>query len=186
MKNKTDIELVKLSQGGNQDAYEEIYHRYYKRILSYAQKNTKSIEDAEDIAQQVFINTYLCIKNIDPNMLSQYLYKATKNHCINIARDRERRPDYIGIDQIKAIDKVPVLQKIDNFVGLLMLDEELRILKNAIEQLSPKYKKILKLRFYTDMNWDEIASILKMNKYTVKSRYQRAINEILPQLIGEI
>ena len=49
MKNKTDIELVKLSQGGNEDAYNEICIRYHKRILHYAKKNTLSIEDAEDI-----------------------------------------------------------------------------------------------------------------------------------------
>ena len=75
--------------------------------------------------------------------------------------------------------------QVEDFMNLLLLEEEIEILRKAIDQLSPKYKEILKIRFYTDMSWEEIARILKMNKYTVKSRYQRAVNEILPQLIGE-
>ncbi len=186
MKDRTDIELVKLSQGGNKDAYNEICVRYYTRILNYSKNNTRSIEDAEDIAQQVFVNTFLHIKNIDPNKLSQYFYRAAKNYCINIMRNKARRPDYVSLDQGDKDEKDEVLiPHVNDFMDLLLLKEEIEVLRKVIEQLPPKYKEILKMKFYTDMSWEEIAAILKINKYTVKSRYQRAVNEILPKLMGE-
>src|SRR6478736_4201033 len=88
-----DRELVRLAQTGNKEAFEELVRRHQHRVFAVAGGILRRREDAEDIAQQVFVKAYFSLKRFDQRAaFSTWLYKITVNECWDLLRKRKVRP----------------------------------------------------------------------------------------------
>ena len=92
-KKEEDRELVRLSQGGTETAFEELVRRHQQRVFALVGGILRRPEDVEDIAQQVFLKAYLGIKRFDQRAaFSTWLYKIAVNECWDYLRKKKVRP----------------------------------------------------------------------------------------------
>src|SRR3989339_1384271 len=96
---KTDEELVSLSLQ-NQDNYLFLIRRYQDKLLRYIQRiSNVSLEDAEDILQEVFIKVYYKLNDFDPDLkFSSWIYRITHNQVISHYRKTQARPKTVELN----------------------------------------------------------------------------------------
>src|SRR5438132_3746687 len=88
-----DRELVRRAQREDKEAFEELVRRHQHRVFAVAGGILRRREDAEDIAQQVFVKAYFSLKRFDQRAaFSTWLYKITVNECWDLLRKRKVRP----------------------------------------------------------------------------------------------
>jgi RNA polymerase sigma-70 factor (ECF subfamily) len=159
---------------GNQEAFRQVYHYFYKRLLQFALILTKNKEAAEELVEDVFIKFWKNRKNAaDVRNLKVYLYTATKNTCLNYlsskANESITKPfDAINIELSDSVCPEQLLIYQETFAGI----------KNAIETLPPKCKIIFKLIREDGLKYKEVADVLNLSYHTVDAQMTIAIRRI--------
>src|SRR5713226_5306507 len=88
-----DRELVRRAQAEDKEAFEELVRRHQHRVFAVAGGILRRREDAEDIAQQVFVKAYFSLKRFDQRAaFSTWLYRITVNECWDLLRKKKVRP----------------------------------------------------------------------------------------------
>jgi RNA polymerase sigma factor (sigma-70 family) len=88
-----DEKLVEQVRGGNEAAFEAVYDRHHRGILSFCRHMLGSPEDAEDAVQQVFISAYDALRTDQRDIrLKPWLYAIARNRCLSILRARREEP----------------------------------------------------------------------------------------------
>src|ERR1700722_11861818 len=88
-----DRELVRLSQAGQEAAFEQLVRGHQQRVFALVGGILRRPEDVEDVAQQVFLKAYLGLKKFDQRAaFSTWLYKIAVNECWDYLRKKKVRP----------------------------------------------------------------------------------------------
>ena len=129
-------------------------------------------EDAEDIAQDVFLSVWQNINKFQfRSQFSTWLYKIVKNKCLNLIDQRKRRKtEPMEIDDTQPWiphDKVTPEQEV-------LRSEQSQIVHKALDRLKESYRTILILRELRELSYEEIAEILNCTLGRVKSRLHEA------------
>jgi len=172
-----DTELTTLLKEGDQDAFTEIYNRYWKLIYAHVYKMLRDEDDAKDIVQEVFGNLWLKAATIKTNAnVSGLLYIAARNKVFDLIGKNKVRTDYIG--EIASFISDPVNNQVDT------IDEKriIEILEREIQKLPPKMREIFELSRKDNLSHKEIASKLNISEQTVKKQVQNALKVIKPKL----
>ncbi len=86
-----DNELVRLVQGGNQQAYARLVDKYKGKIFARLYRMIGQKQDAQDLAQEVFTKAYFQLEKLEPDgNFSAWLYRIAINHCLDELRKRKR------------------------------------------------------------------------------------------------
>ena len=167
-------ELLKQIAAGNETAFRQLYHHFYKKLLQFAFVLTKQKEVAEELAEDVFIkfwknrHTVENIKNV-----KVYLYTATKNTCLNYLSSKMQENITRSFDAIN-IELAGTLSADQ----LLIYRETYAKIKGAIETLPPRCKMIFKLIREDGLKYKEVAEILNLSISTVEAQMTIAIRRI--------
>lgn len=106
---QVDTDLVKLAIGGDKSALQSLILRHQLFVYNLALKMTKSVEDAEDLTQEVFIKAITALSKFEgKSQLRTWLYRIAVNHFINT---QKKKAEFAVVDFEKyfnAIDKIPV------------------------------------------------------------------------------
>lgn len=174
MKNLSDVEIVAECKNGNQLAFNELVRRYQERIYWLVRKIVGDHEDANDIAQDVFVKVYHSIKDFrEESSLYTWLYRIGTNLSLNLLRKKKLK-SFFSIDQlayaIKSGDDEPdaEMEKV----------EEKNIIEKAIETLPEKQKLVFILRYYEEMPYGEMARMLGKSTGGLKANYFHAVKKI--------
>ena len=93
-----DTKLIQMFLKGDQNAFEELVHRYDKRVLALALKFTRDKDEAKDIYQEVFIRVYKGLKNFESrSQFSTWLYRITTNVCLTQQSRKKKIPTYFNL-----------------------------------------------------------------------------------------
>jgi RNA polymerase sigma-70 factor (family 1) len=174
-----DTQLLPLIQAGNQEAFAEIYQRYWSVMYMHALKMLKDEEDARDTVQEVFTSFWNKAESISSDLnLSGYLFVITKNKVLGLIAQRKVRTAYaeslavfMGAyqnDTIEAITQKELMQALDI----------------EIERLPAKMKAIFEMRAKRHMSYKAIAEELEISDKTVKKQINNAINILRPKMSG--
>ena len=165
-----------LFQKDDNEAFNELVKRYKDRLVNYLYRFTGSFEDAEDVAQDVFIrifrmkHTYMEMGRFKPwfytiagNQVKSHLHSRSKKHAYSLSKTfgEDEREIEVADNQRIADEQITA-------------DEEVEYVQKAINKLELKHKEIIILRDIEDMEYEEIAEVLKIPVGTVKSRINRA------------
>lgn len=142
--------------------FEKIYNDNIQMIYHLVYSYLHNRDDALDISQEVFLS-YLAKKpNIEnPNEIKFWLIRVAINKSINLLNYRKRH-------------KIIFDDEIINSLSSQENKEENTKMYSLICNLDPKYKTILLLYYYEDIQTSEIARILHMKESTVRMRLHRA------------
>jgi RNA polymerase sigma-70 factor, ECF subfamily len=175
-------QIVRRAQKGDKAAFELLVERHQHRVFAVARGIVKRQEDAEDVAQQVFVKAYFSLKRFDQRAaFSTWLYKITVNECWDLLRKRKARPLVYESDfndeqssQFSAIERESAGGP-DTSERLAMRQR----LDNMLDQLEPRDRSMLVLKEVEGFSVEEIAELLGLNANTVKVRLFRARRKIV-------
>lgn len=180
----SDIEIVNLLKE-DLDMYAVLIERYEKQLMVYVRRILfVSVEDAEDILQEIFIKVYRNINSYDPKYnFSSWIYRIAHNEAVSYLRSKKRKQISKNISggEDDIFDKIP--SDID-LEGEYIKKDSQKILTKALKKLDSKYREVLILRFFEEKEYNEISEILHIPSGTVASLINRG-KEKLKILIEE-
>ncbi len=169
----TDEELAQLS---SEDAeyFGHLMDRYERRLLVYIHRLLSIADaDAEDILQDSFIKAYTNINNFDPDLkFSSWIYRITHNQAISYYRKQKARPYTMTSEDSEMIFHTLASElDIKKNLNKKMNAEQIR---KILEDVHPKYRDVLILKFLEEKDYKEISDILKKPMGTVATLINRA------------
>ncbi|NQU43096.1 sigma-70 family RNA polymerase sigma factor [bacterium] len=187
-----ETRLILACQKGDTDAFEQIIELHQGRVYGLAFQMLHNAEDAEDVAQEVFISCYQSIRRFRGDAsLGTWLYRITVNKVRNRWRLQKRRrtASHTSLDAPRNPDDPRPLEIEDPAPGpgrQVQAREAVQALDRAVESLPDDYREIVALRFQQHLSYEEIAEVLDCSLGTVKSRINRARQRLKEELADYI
>ena len=171
----SDEQLMSLFQGGDENAYIELVDRYKDKLINFIFNYLGDLESSEDVVQETMIKLYQkkhYYKEIAK--FSTWLYTIAKNLANTELRKRKQRKTTL-LSQFSKDDKTYELASNDPEPGHeIQTDIVNKIIRDAVDQLSEKFKIVIVLRDIQGLSYEDISEIINVPIGTVKSRINRA------------
>ena len=176
---KRDLGLVDRALNGDQRAYTELMSLYRDSVFFMMKKMIANTDDAEDLTIEAFGKAFKRLEQYSPDYaFSTWLFKIASNNCIDFLR-RKKLGSTMSLDagfdssddQEGSIDV--------EFSGLdpeqaLMKEQRIDEMHRIVEQLKPKYKQLVEMRYFKELSYEEISVELDLPLGTVKAQLFRA------------
>lgn len=173
-----DSSLVDRCLSGDETAWEDLVRQHSRRVYSMCYRFTGSEGEAQDIAQDVFLRVFQSLRSFraGEGSFGVWLSRLTRNLLIdNYRRGKMQRATDSLDDQLPVIEETTAMSRTD---GLLAGREASEILQGALQRLSPELREAVILRDIEELEYREIAAVLKVPEGTVKSRLNRGRAEL--------
>jgi RNA polymerase sigma-70 factor (ECF subfamily) len=167
-----DNEIISRVLRGEQNAYAELVTRYQNYVFTLVLRMIKSREDAEEVAQDVFVKAYRSLADFrGESKFSTWLYTITSTTCITFLR--KKKLDIHSLDNEKVFE---IADSKDSGFRANMIEQKSRLnmVNEAIAMISPDDAEIITLFYKAEQNLEEIARILGLESNTAKVRLHRA------------
>ena len=176
-------ELLARCRRGDQLAWEALVRRYQARVYGLALHYARDVEEARDLAQEVFVRIYTKLSSLpDDSIFLPWLLRLTRNICIDHLRRAKVRPvaaarttEDAGPDPV---DPGPTPEQ------AWVADDRRRMVHRALQRLSDVNREIIMLKEIQGLKLEEIAALLDLPLGTVKSRSNRARVELARAVIA--
>ena len=158
----TDERLVVLVHRGNEAAFEELFERHSRGVLSFCTRILGSREEGEDAHQHAFLAVYRAIRerNFEPRAFKPWLYTIARNHCFALLRSR-RDVGFAGDDETVAA--------VGETAERAEQQAEVRELLNDVRRLPEPQRVALLLSELGDLSHAQIAQVIACPRPKVKS-----------------
>jgi RNA polymerase sigma factor (sigma-70 family) len=155
----SDEKLVAAVRQGSQPAFEVVFDRHNRGILSFCRHMLGSREEAEDALQHTFMAAYKALVESDKDIqLKAWLYTIARNRCLSILRARREQPS----DDIE-------IASVDGLGAEVQRKVELQDLLRDLSELPEDQRAALVLSELGDLGHDEIGRVLDVPKDKVKA-----------------
>jgi RNA polymerase sigma-70 factor (ECF subfamily) len=166
-----DITLVRRTLAGDQDAFTALIEKYKDPVYNVAYRMLGNSTEAEDVAQESFVRAYTQLRTYkDTHRFSTWLLSIASHLSI----DQLRRRRFLALP----LENVPFLEWIADLGAgpeqAAVQGETSDEMQKLLQQLPPKYRAVLVLRYWHDLSYEEIASALQLTPALVKARLHRA------------
>lgn len=181
--------LVERAQSGDIEAFEKLIEGCQKKVFNIAFRMIGNYEDANELAQEVFLKAFRSIKKFKGDSLfSTWIYKVTSNVCLDEIRKRKNKMVFSLDEEIEYGDGEIKRQIPDNAPTPEVeaeLNEIKKVVNKSIQELPSDYKSIIILRDIQGLSYEEISRIFECPEGTVKSRINRARQALKKILQGK-
>lgn len=160
---------------GDSDAFSELYKLFYRTLYSYGLSFKTSEEQVRDVIQDLFMKLYARPELVkDASTLSPFLFASMRNACINSIKTEQR---LTSLDTIAGFE---INYSIDNnnIEDKEELDRIKILVKNILDQLTPRQREIIYLRFLHQMEYEEISKIMDMSEQAARNLVYRAMDKM--------
>ena len=152
-------QLVRQATGGDLDAFEELLRRLQRRVYGFAYQHLRDVDEAHDLAQEIFVKLYRNLGRYDPERpFEPWFWKLAANTTINYRRKRIPMPAELS----------------DESAGETQNRQHDPALLEALAQLDPAYRLPILLHYYADLSLEQVGHSLDLSVAAVKSRLHRA------------
>jgi len=179
----SDLDLMLRVRQGDADSFDELLRRYRTPLVKYFCRLVRDQALAEDLAQEAFLRVYKARHRYRPEArFTTWLYRIATNLALNAIRDgRERRQDGNGSGE----DGEAPFEFVDPRVSVeqqLIESDRSRMIREAIMALPENQRAAVILHKYQDMDYRQIAKVLKVSESAVKSLLFRAYETLRVRL----
>ena len=174
-----DQELLTRCLGGEDSAWEALLSAHARRIYNLCYRFTGRVEEAEDVTQEVFIKVFQTLKSYDAaqGSFSTWLNRVARNHLVDHYRRTHKDRLTSSLEEaLPAAEQRPSPHM--QPTGQVESRERREILQLALDKLSPDLREAVILRDLHDLDYEEIAQVLRVPQGTVKSRINRGRLEL--------
>jgi RNA polymerase sigma-70 factor (ECF subfamily) len=175
-KAQRDYMLVQRATEGDQRAYAELMGRYRDAIYYMLLKMVNNSSDAEDLTIEAFGKAFKNITQYAPNYaFSTWLFKIATNNCIDFIR--KKKASHVSLDHTdeeheRATKDIqaPSMDPEESLIN----DQKIKLMRSLVSKLKPRYRKLIELRYFSELSYEEIAEELELPIGTVKAQLFRA------------
>jgi RNA polymerase sigma-70 factor (ECF subfamily) len=155
---------------GDIHAYSVLVDRYKQMVFTLAIKVLKNREEAEEVAQDVFVKIYQVLGTFKgESKFSTWVYKIAYHRSLDHLRSNKRKVQTVGLDTCPEHFDSPW----ENGPELLEANENSGIIENALKQLSAEENVLITLHYYEGLSLKEISVITNLSANTIKVRLFR-------------
>lgn len=155
--------LVHLLQQGVEEAFDEIYARYWRKLFNAAYKRTGEMTQAEEIVQDVFVDLWSKRKNREIHQLYPYLLSAVRYQVFLLYKKSKSLPVFEAPMEHLTISS-------DKPDGSFFLEELLAAVQRWLDLQPEKRREIFRLRYIEQLSTKEIAEELDITQKTVQNQ----------------
>ena len=188
-KGKRDLKLINRAlETGDPTAYNELMKLYRDPLYFMLYEKVGDQELAKDLTIESLGKAFKKLHLYVPNyVFSTWLFTVARNHCIDYLR-KNKLPT-VSIDKMM-LDEDGKRTNFDLISDMLNPEQEMEkkqrvaILRQIVDQLKPKYRALVKLRYFKEMTYDEIATTLDIPIGTVKAQLHRSREQLFKIMSG--
>jgi RNA polymerase sigma-70 factor (ECF subfamily) len=178
-KAKKDFLLVERAiKYDDQKAYAELMKRYRKSVFHLVLKMVRNSEEAEDLTIEAFAKAFKGLHKFNPEYtFSTWLFRIATNNCIDYIR--KKRVLTTSIDSpIKDSDgddmSIDIKDSALNPQDEAIKQQKIELMRLIVTKLPSKYQVLIKMRYFQELSYEEIADTLDFPLGTVKAQLHRA------------
>jgi RNA polymerase sigma-70 factor (ECF subfamily) len=183
----TDAEVMLRVKAGDQSAFDYLVQKYRRPLVSFMYRMARNTAAAEDLAQEVFLRVYRSRATYEASAkFTTWLYRIATNLAVNHARDtRHERPEVtVSLDEPDE-ETGTTLDVADGTITAeeaLVRRERMLAIRSKVEALPERQKLAVMMHKYQQMDYKQIADVLKLSESATKSLLFRAYETLREQL----
>ena len=183
----SETEIIQKLQQGNEQAFKQLVENYRKLVVNTCFGMVHNTEDAEDIAQEVFIEVFRSIHKFRADAkISTWLYRIAVNRSLNFIRDNKKRRWFQSFED-SVHTKTSELQNLvtsntDQPEFQFENKQRAILLHEAIDSLAQNQKVAFTLSKYEDLSYQEISEVMDLSVSSVESLLHRAKKNLQKKL----
>lgn len=163
-----DRRLVELALGGDDRAFGYLFERYRGAIYRLFVQRLGGANDADDLLQETFVKVYVHLSRYDASYtFGQWVYTIARNTFIDFMRKRQ---EDLPIDSRFAARSAGGPTPEERVIGM----QERSQIEHMLERLPDRYRTLVRMRFFEEYSYEEIAERLGLPLGTVKTQIHRA------------
>jgi RNA polymerase sigma-70 factor, ECF subfamily len=182
-----DAEVMLRVKTGDDSAFEYLVQKYRRPMVSFMFRMTRNAAVAEDLAQEVFLRVYRSRDNYEPSAkFTTWLYRIASNLAVNHARDtrHERAENSVSIDEPDENTGL-TLDVPDTSLSAeetILRRERMAAIRQRVQALPERQRTAVVMHKYQQMDYRQIAEVLKLSESATKSLLFRAYETLRVQL----
>lgn len=159
--------------GGSQEAFSRLYSDFYPQLIPYAKKICKEKEMALDAVHNTFLNLWQNRESLkEVQSVKFYLLRSVRHECIRLLKIKNLH-NQLDEEEILRIRIEP------NELVLTDLGKRSKArIKQALEELSDRQREIIYLKYFNNLDYEEIAGILNLNYQSIVNSIHRSIKKL--------
>jgi len=183
----SDADVMLRVKAGDDSAFEYLVQKYRRAMVSFMYRMTRNSAVAEDLAQEVFLRVYRSRENYEPSAkFTTWLYRIASNLAVNHARDtRHERPENtVSIDEPDTETglTVDVPDTSLSAEESILRRERMAAIRQRVQALPERQRIAVIMHKYQQMDYRQIAEVLKLSESATKSLLFRAYETLRVQL----
>ena len=177
-------QVIEACQQGDRDAFQCLFEAYKDKVFSiavYSSGGDRTL--AEDVTQQIFLKLFTAIRQFrGDSEFTTWLYRLVVNACLD---ERRRRRRWLSWETTRETETVVAMNNLsdkkpqERQYARLEVAEAVRV---AIEELKPKFRLPILLKYIEGLSYEEIAEVMGCSKGTVASRLNRGHSQLAKRL----
>ncbi|TAN38454.1 MAG: sigma-70 family RNA polymerase sigma factor [Verrucomicrobia bacterium] len=180
-------DLIRRAQRGDLSAYEELVQRHHPRIYNLLYHMTSHREDAQDLAQDVFLKAHAALRRFHGHSsFYTWIYRIAVNHALNFREKRRHDQAALRLDDMdQGVERDPTfveLRSRESPFRDVTIGELQKKLNVALQKLSENHRAAVVLHDIQGLQHHEIARITKTSEGTVRSRLFYARQQLQKEL----
>ncbi len=187
---RTDVQLMLDVKAGDEQSFALLLHRYRTPLVNFLYRMVRNREQAEDLAQEVFIRVYRARADYVPSAkFTTWLFRIATNLALNSVRDTRHQRMEVSLDAPVTVDSeegderpLDVAEKNPNIEEHLVQEAQRDMIRHAIDKLPEKQRAAVLLHKYQDLDYGEISKILSCSESALKSLLFRAYETLRVEL----
>lgn len=182
----SDIQLIERVQASDADAFDQLYHRYWKMLFMLAWKKTGNKEDAADLIQELFIEiwnkrtAFKVDRSLQTYLVSCVYFKVFNYFRAKGIKEKHVRQfeDYLERSGAGAVPIAAMLEEVEAEYGRMQ-----EIIEQTVDLMPEKMQRVFRMSLYQRQSISEIATNLDISPHTVKAHLQAAMGQL--RKVGE-
>jgi RNA polymerase sigma-70 factor (ECF subfamily) len=182
-----DFRLIdKATLDHDEQAFAELMKRYKKPVYHMILKMVRNVDDAEDLTMEAFAKAFKNLQRFKKDYtFSTWLFRIATNNAIDFIR--KKRLETMSLDTSFKDDsgEAVTIDVEDNELNPMeetIKSQKIELIRIFVDKLPPKYQRLVKLRYFDELSYEEIAKELEAPLGTVKAQLHRA-RELMYDLV---
>ncbi|HWY42402.1 MAG TPA: sigma-70 family RNA polymerase sigma factor [Candidatus Sulfotelmatobacter sp.] len=187
---RSDVQLMLDVKAGDPQSFELLLQRYRTPLVNFLYRMVRSREQAEDLAQEVFLRVYRAREDYEPSAkFTTWLFRIATNLALNSLRDHRYQKLEISMDAPILADAedgeermMEVADEHPDIEQHLVEEARKKMIRHAIDKLPEKQRAAVLLHKYQELDYSEISKILRCSESALKSLLFRAYETLRVEL----
>ena len=187
---RSDVQLMLDVKAGDVQSFELLLQRYRTPLVNFLYRMVRSREQAEDLAQEVFLRVYRAREDYEPSAkFTTWLFRIATNLALNSVRDHRYQKLETSMDAPIVADAedgderpMEIADEHPDIEQHLVEEARKKMIRHAIEKLPEKQRAAVLLHKYQELDYAEISKILQCSESALKSLLFRAYETLRVEL----